>query len=853
MRGVKQYLHRYSKESGPKVVFGDDFLGDTEGYGSVNCNGITFTRVAYVNGLKHSLINISQLCDANFKVLFTKIHETIFNQNDEVVLIAPRKRDVYIIDMLSYNEESNACFFAKASLSVNWLWHKRLSHLNFKNIKNLAKNNLVFGLSTLTFSKDKNCSACEKGKHHRASFKTKRSFSINKCLHLLHMDLFGPIKPQTISHNKYTLVIVDEYSRKMENLNEVRVKKLRSDNGTEFRNHKLEEFYDEKAISQNFSSPYTPEQNGVAERRNRTLIEAARTICPVHIHNHRDHLGKFDEKADDGFFFGYSLVAKAFRVFNIRRQEMEEIVHVTFSEDDEAISQSNTEGDAINFNENKTFPDDEFLKPRSTVTQCSANIEYFPYIPAYENITPTDSPILQDVVSSEELPEFTSDDDLPTFNEHDHFESVDNLEHAKIQDNVITKPINDTNSSSTTISPSVEAIPQSPIPQDRWSREKHIKLVNIIGEPLAGITTSRRVRDSEAASAHECLYKQGLDLVLKPHGKTIIGTKWIWKNKMDENGVVIKNKARLATQGYNQQEGIDYEETFAPVARLETIRIFLAYAAYMGFMVYQMDVKSAFLNGKILEEVYVQQPPGFESSEFPNHVCKLDKALYGLKQVLRAWYQANPKESHLVAVKRIFSSMAMSSAEAEYVAAVGCCAKSSRSRVSWLTMMCCMTRYHFIRDHILKGDIELHFVPTDLQLDDIFTKPLAEPNFTRLVAELEDGVINFNNGIDLLESQNTSYHLMLQFIKNSCISVALTKQPSLYYPKLLREFWYTAEANAATKTISFTLSCFDKTLFFDLSVFSSVIGLKPSENCVSVPPKETVKAGLATLGLFDEK
>ncbi|GKC34994.1 retrovirus-related pol polyprotein from transposon TNT 1-94, partial [Tanacetum coccineum] len=105
---------------------------------------------------------------------------------------------------------------------------------------------------------------------------------------------------------------------------------------------------------------------------------------------------------------------------------------------------------------------------------------------------------------------------------------------------------------------------------------------------------------------------------------------------MDKNGIVIKNKTRLVAQGYNQQEGIDYEETFAPVARLEAIRIFLAYAVYMGFIVYQMDVKSAFLNGKISEEVYVQQPPGFEISEYPNHVCKLDKALYGLKQAPRA-------------------------------------------------------------------------------------------------------------------------------------------------------------------------------------------------------------------------
>ncbi|GKD25093.1 retrovirus-related pol polyprotein from transposon TNT 1-94, partial [Tanacetum coccineum] len=108
------------------------------------------------------------------------------------------------------------------------------------------------------------------------------------------------------------------------------------------------------------------------------------------------------------------------------------------------------------------------------------------------------------------------------------------------------------------------------------------------------------------------------------------------RNKKGENGIVIKNKARLVAQGHNQQEGIDYDETFAPVARLEAIRIFLAFATYMNFIVYQIDVKSAFLNGKLKEEVYVKQPPGFESSEFPNHVCKLDKTLYGLKQAPRA-------------------------------------------------------------------------------------------------------------------------------------------------------------------------------------------------------------------------
>ncbi|GJZ73708.1 retrovirus-related pol polyprotein from transposon TNT 1-94 [Tanacetum coccineum] len=644
-----------------------------------------------------------------------------------------------------------------------------------------------------------------------------------------HADNFsGSLEDILVSWDRYQLSFTP-----LSNLtvNEVRVKELRSDNGTEFRNHKLEEFCDEKGISQNFSSPCTPEQNGVAERRNRTQIEATRTMlnsaklpkqfweeaintacytqnrsiivkrhgkttydvfrgrfpdisyshvfgCPVHIHNLRDHLGKFDEKAGDGFFLGYSLMAKAFR-------------------DDEVISQLSTEGDAINFNENISFSNNEFLEPRSKVTQCLGNIEYFPYyIPAYENTTPSDSPILQDFVSFKEPYEFTVADDHPDSNELDQPESV---------------------------------------------IEKHIELVNIIGEPLASIITKSRVRDSEAALANECLY---VNFRSKMEPKKLI-------EALEEEGLVA--------QGYNQQEGIDYEETFAPVARLEAIRIFLAYAAYMGFMVYQMDVKSAFLNEIILEEAYVKQPLGYQSSEFPNHVCKLDKDLYRLKQAPRAWYEtlsifliqhkfvkgtidntlftyktksdviiiqiyvddpdfkgisicqekyvkdllkkydladsasvkrpmlspnnlgpdesgvsvnetlyhANPKESYLVFVKRIsrylkgtpnlglwypkglgFDLKAYS--DSDYA---GCNLDrkstsggyqilggklSSGSRVSLLTMMFSMIRYHFIKDHILKGNIKLHFVPIDLQLADIFTKPLVEPSFTRLVAELEN-------------------------------------------------------------------------------------------------------------------
>nr|GEX05854.1 copia protein [Tanacetum cinerariifolium] len=141
---------------------------------------------------------------------------------------------------------------------------------------------------------------------------------------------------------------------------------------------------------------------------------------------------------------------------------------------------------------------------------------------------------------------------------------------------------------------------------------------------------------------------------------TIIGTKWVFRNKLDENGVVSRNKARLVAQGYYQQERIDYDETYAPVARLESIRILLAYACALNFKLFQMDLKSAFINGFINDEVYVAQPSGFIDFAKPNHVYRLKKALYGLKQApkacvcLCARFQENPKTSHLEAVKRIF-------------------------------------------------------------------------------------------------------------------------------------------------------------------------------------------------------
>jgi len=199
-----------------------------------------------------------------------------------------------------------------------------------------------------------------------------------------------------------------------------------------------------------------------------------------------------------------------------------------------------------------------------------------------------------------------------------------------------------------------------------WRVSRYHPFNNIIGDISKGVTTRHSLKDIcnnmafvsmiEPKNLKEAIIDEHWiiamqeelnqfernnvwKLVEKPENYPVIGTKWEFRNKLDENGIVIRNKARLVAKGYNQEEGIDYEETYATVARLEAIRMLLAFASIMDFKLYQMDVKSAFLNGFIQEELYVDQPPGFENSDMPNHVFKLKKTLYGLKQAPKAWYE----------------------------------------------------------------------------------------------------------------------------------------------------------------------------------------------------------------------
>ncbi|KAG5532106.1 hypothetical protein RHGRI_026652 [Rhododendron griersonianum] len=336
--------------------------------------------------------------------------------------------------------------------------------------------------------------------------------------------------------------------------------------------------------------------------------------CKCFVHNNdKDDLGKFDARSDEGIFVGYSTSSKAYRVFNKRTLVVEESVHVAFDETDHISS------------------------------------KYFPSIDSLDDEMPREISVRNEI----------------------HVETAPNLVSASADnaDGVATELENGVSSTATEqVNELISITPQHRdvdiVPREwRYARDQFKE--QIIGDPSQGMMTRSFLRnvcnnlaflsqverksfvEAEKDESWILAMQEELNqfernqvwtLVPKPENSSVIGTKWVFRNKMDESGVVVRNKARLVAQGYNQEEGIDFDETFAPVARLEAIRMLLAFACYKIFKLFQMDVKSAFLNGFISEEVFVKQPPGFQNHEFPEHVFKLSKALYGLKQAPRAWY-----------------------------------------------------------------------------------------------------------------------------------------------------------------------------------------------------------------------
>nr|GEY11798.1 hypothetical protein [Tanacetum cinerariifolium] len=609
------------------------------------------------------------------------------SDDTNVLLRTHRQHNMYSINLNNIVPHKDLiCLVAKASADECMLWHRR------------------------------------PGKQHKASYKTKLVNSVTKPLYTLHMDLFDPTSDETSG-------ILRNFVTEIENLKELRVKIIRCDNGGEFRNKEMNDFCSWKGIKREFSNARTPQQNGIAIKRNMTLTEAAKTMladaklpvtfwakavnnacyvqnrvlvnksqnktpyelfngrtpvigflkpfgCHVMILNTLDNLGKFEAKGDEGYFIGYSMSSKEFKVFNKRTKRVEENLHVDFLENkaiekgavpnwlfdidsltnsmnyvpvvgacthstnflgtkDAASQEVKKYVSSLRYIALPNWVHDALLESTSSNAQdtCTADAPKSSGNPtstasttnpladpmetlAVENSIPTVS-LPVPTACLNDSPEPSSDTRLISkrVTSQDDTPSLDNILTLtnRFEDILgVSTNTDDTHGEEADIGNMKTTITTSPTPTIRIHKD-HPKS-QIIGHVDTSVQTKTKSKEMEEQKP-----KKIFNAFQDP--------SWVFKNKKDERGIVIRNKARLVAQGHTQEEGIDYDEVFTPVARIKAIRLFLAYASFMGFTVYLMDVKSAFLYASIDEEVYVMQPPGFQDLEFLAKVYKVEKVI----------------------------------------------------------------------------------------------------------------------------------------------------------------------------------------------------------------------------------
>ncbi|GJT08458.1 retrovirus-related pol polyprotein from transposon TNT 1-94 [Tanacetum coccineum] len=501
----------------------------------------------------------------------------------------------------------HACFVRNLE-GVDLLSGSRGTNMYSLSIGDMMVSSPICHLSKATKTKswygiDYLFSACALRKSKKQSHKPKSEDINQEKLYLLHMDLYGPILVASINGKKYILVILDDYSR--------------------FTWVKFLASKDEAPVAR------TPQQNGVVERRKRTLVEAAPTIKPdlsyLHVfgalcypNNDSENLGKLQANADLGIFLGYAPKKKAYRVYNRRTQKIIETIHVDFDKLTAMASEQLGSGPRLYCMTPATPMFDEFFSLPVSISSL---------VPIEEAPAPVESTgshsltiVDQDAPSpstSQTTPQSQSQT-IPLYAEEEsHDLEVANMSNNPYFGIPILETILEESLSSDVIPTTVHS--DAPISEhiSKWTKDHPVQ--NIIGDPSRLVSTRLQLHEQAMFYYNDAFLTS---VEPKTYKDALTQSCWI--------------EARLVAHGYRLEEGIDFDESFAHVARLEVVWIFIAFAAHMNMIVYQMDIKTAFLNGILREEVYVSQPNGFVNLDNPNHVYRLKKALYGLKHAPRA-------------------------------------------------------------------------------------------------------------------------------------------------------------------------------------------------------------------------
>ncbi|KAE8676439.1 hypothetical protein F3Y22_tig00111614pilonHSYRG00169 [Hibiscus syriacus] len=631
MTGDKQKLQNLSEYNGGRVVVTADnsrlpitHIGKTIVTPRYNTNQVQLQDVYHVPGMKKNLLSVAQLTSSGHYVLFgpqdvkvyrdVKITETPTMEGRRLESIYVMSAESAYVDRIRKNETSD-------------LWHMRLGHVSYSKLSVMVKRSMLKGLPQLDVRTDTVCAGCQYGKAHQLPYDESK-FKAKEPLELVHSDVFGPVKQQSISGMRYMVTFIDDFSRyvwvffmkeksdtfskfkEFRDSAEGEVGKkiccLRTDNGGEYRSNEFSQYLRECRIRHQYTCANTPQQNGVAEIKNQHLAE----ICRSMLH----------AKNVSGRFWAEAMRTAAFVIDRLPQPRLgfvspfEKLWNIK-----PTVSYFRVFGCVC-----YVFVPDHL---RSKFDKKAVRCIFVGYDSQRKGWKCCD-PISGRCYTSRNV----------VFDEASSWWSLE--KENPWQTGVYQQPNEKGGPSETE-----ESIPQSQLRRSTRIRRPNPKYANaaIIEEATEPETFEEASKSSEWMTAMKeeidaLQQNQTWDIVPKIKDVKPISCKWVYKIKRRPDGSIERYKARLVARGFSQQYGLDYDETFSPVAKLTTVRVLLALAANKDWNLWQMDVKNAFLHGELDREIYMTQPMGFQSQDHPEYVCKLRKALYGLKQVPRAWY-----------------------------------------------------------------------------------------------------------------------------------------------------------------------------------------------------------------------